>query len=180
MTAPTVQNQKPQPLDTMFDALEAMLREQMDAHEKLLPLLDCKREAVRHADLETISQVMEQERLIIARIAEIERNREQLVYRITQQIQPEATKPLPISAIAERAAEPVQTRLMAMAAQLRDLVKDVRERSSVIRSAVEALSNHLSGVMQTVNAALSRAGVYGRQGRLATGDQMQHSVDVKT
>lgn len=175
------QSQSPSPsLENMLDALEKMLRSQLEAHEQLLELLERKREAVRHAKIDTISELLDQERRSIERIAEIERGREQVVRRITEQLQPGAAEPLPLTMIAERADEPVQSRLLGIAAQLREMVAKVKQTSSVVRSAAEALSNHISGVMQTFHAAMSRAGVYGRQGQLAGGTQMEHSVDVKT
>lgn len=175
-------NEQPKPasLQTMLDALEKLLRSQLEEHEKLLALLERKREAVRHARIDSISGLVEEERRSIDRIAEIDRGREQIVLRLTQQLQPGSAEPLPLTAIAERADEPVQSRLLGIAAQLRELVATVRQTSSVVRSAAEALSNHISGVMQTLHAAMSRAGVYGRQGQFAGGAQMEHSVDVKS
>jgi hypothetical protein len=165
---------------TMLDALEKMLRSQLEEHKKLLALLERKREAVRQAKIDVIGQLIEDERRLIERIAEIDRAREQVVQRLTQQLAPRASEPLAISAIADHAEEPVQSRLLGIAAQLREMVMKVRQTSTVVRSAAEALSNHINGVMQSFHAALSRAGVYGRQGHLAGGAQMEHSVDVKS
>jgi len=167
-------------LPAMLEGLEKLLRAQLEAHQSLLTMLERKREAVRQAKIETIGEIVEQERTLIARISEIERGREQLVVRLTQHLQPDANEPLALSVIAEQAAEPVQSRLLGLSAQLRELVMDVRQTSSIVRNAAEALSNHISGVMQTFHAALSRAGVYGRQGQLAGGAQMEFSVDVKS
>jgi type VI protein secretion system component VasF len=164
----------------MLDALEKMLRSQLEEHQKLLALLERKREAVRQAKIDAIGQLIEDERRQIERIAEIDRAREQIVRRLTAQLEPDAAEPLALSAIADRIDEPVQSRLLGTAAQLRELVMKVRQTSTVVRSAAEALSNHISGVMQSFHAALSRAGVYGRQGHLAGGAQIEHSIDVKS
>lgn len=180
MATPPTETERQTSIPAMLDALESTLRSQLDEHQKLLTLLQRKREAVRHAKIDAIGELIEHERMQIERIAELERGRDQIVQRLTQQLQPGSTEPMPLAAIAERADEPVQSRLLGIAAQLRDLVKEVRQTSSVVRNAAEALSNHISGVMQTFHAALSRAGVYGRQGQLATGSQTEYSVDVKS
>lgn len=180
MTKPSAYHEQGGSIQVMHEELEQLLRAELDVHQKLLTLLQRKREAVRHAKIDLIGELIEQERAEVERLAELERSREHLVKQITVTIQPDASESLPLTAIAEQADEPAQSRLLGIAAQLRDLVKEVRQTSSVVRQAAEALSNHISGVMQTFHAALSRAGVYGRQGQLAAGSQTEYSVDVKS
>ena len=78
---------------------------------------------------------------------------------------------------AEAVGEPAG-RLAALADQLRATVEDVRRVSAVVRKAGDALARHMSGLMQTVHSALSRARVYSRRGQLATGAQSRFSIDV--
>lgn len=167
-------------MQSMVDALESMLRSQLEQHEKLLKLLERKRDAVRHARIDVIGEIISEERTLISRITEIDRAREQIVARLTELLQPGATKPIALADLAEHVEGSAQSRLLGVAAQLREVVTQVQQTSSVVRSAAESLSNHINGVMQAFHAALSRAGVYGRQGQIAGGTQMEHSVDVKS
>jgi hypothetical protein len=166
-------------IETMLEALERLLQLQLDGHQRLIALLDEKREAIRTARMERLTETAGEERQIIQRLGEVERHRLELVRRIMEGARPKSKEPMTMHDITALADEPLRTRLDAIAAQLRDVVTEVRRRSSIIRSAAETLARHMGAVCQTVQSALSRAGVYGRGGELTTGAQLQFSVDTK-
>jgi hypothetical protein len=174
-----VSNVQPPPA-VMIEALERILRAQLADHRRLLDCLDRKREAIRTAQIGRVSDIVEEERRVAVRIAEADRHRGELVRRIAQALMPAAQQPPALAELAHLVEEPIRTRLLASAAELRDAAEEVRSRSSIIRAAAEALSRHMSGVMQSVQSALSRAGVYGRRGEMALGAQLEFSVDVKS
>jgi len=70
--------------------------------------------------------------------------------------------------------------MTTLAGALREATAKVRRESSIVTAAAEALSRHMTGIMQTVNSALSRVGVYERRGRIAVGAQMDFCVDLKS
>lgn len=169
----------------MIAAMEHILRAQTDAHRKLLSCLDRKREAVRTVRIDMVGVICDEERQIILSVSEMEAQRIELARRIVDGPKvPLATvssaPPVPLSAILEVADEEARVRLEAVAAELREVAMEVRKRSSTVRAAAESLARHMSGVMQTVHSALSRAGVYGRQGAPAMGAQTQYSVDLRS
>lgn len=82
--------------------------------------------------------------------------------------------------IAEVMSEEQGARLIELRDMLRDLVKQVRRGSSVVRIASEKLNRHMIGILQTVRTALSGAGVYERKGQVSLGAQLEFSVDVRS
>jgi len=162
------------------EGLERLLRGQLEANQQLLACVQRKRQAIRTADIAAISAICADEHTIVQRLTEIEKHRLELVGRITAALQPKSDKPLTISQIAHNLAEPNQTRVVALAAQLRDAMIDLKKQSSIVRSAAEALGRHMSGIVQTVHSALSRARVYGRRGRIDMGAQLQSVLDIKS
>jgi FlgN protein len=160
--------------------LEAMLRAQLDGHGRLRACIKRKREAIRTADIDGVTTICGEENSLIQRLGELEKRRLELIGRITQHFRPSAARPMSLAEIAESAGPSLATRLTAFASQLKDLIGEVRRESSVVRSAAEALTRHMGGIVQTVNAALSRARVYGQRGRIIAGTQLYSSVDLRS
>jgi methyl-accepting chemotaxis protein len=144
----------------------------------MLACLGRNREAIRRADMDAIKAVCEEQNAIVQRLAELEKSRLVLVGRLTQHLQPQAETPLSMRQIAEAVDEPAGRRLSALAGQLRAAVDEVRAASAVLKAAGEALARHMSGLMQTVQSALTRAGVYSPRGRLAVGAQSRYAIDL--
>lgn len=156
--------------------LEDLLREQLEIHERLLELIGHKRQAVREARIDAIQSLCEDEGVLASRLAAAERQRQALLEAMATSDAGTMT----IADVAARAPEDVGARMLALAGQLRESVQRVQRESSIVRAAAEALSRHMSGVVQTVHSALSRARVYGRQGRILLGAQMEFHVDLKS
>jgi hypothetical protein len=158
--------------------LSEALRAQLEDHHRLLGCLERKRGAIAAADIEAVTRICGEENTIVQRLTEFEKKRLGAVGRITAALAPDAAQPMTVTAIAEAIDEPGRSSLLALAEQLRATVAEVRQASTVVREASEALNRHLTGIRQTVQSALSRARVYGQGGRLTTGAPMQFSVDV--
>jgi len=165
---------------TKLDLLEKILRAQIEIHHRLLDFIERKREAIRTADLSQIESLCQQENVVAQKLAALEKHRLDLVGQLTMVFQPKAERPLTMTDIAMRLAEPQQSRLTALAAQLREDLTKVKQQSSIVRAAAETLARHMSGIMQSVNSALSKARVYGQRGRLVVGAQVQSIVDFKS
>ncbi|MHC4991794.1 MAG: flagellar protein FlgN [Planctomycetota bacterium] len=158
--------------------LERILTRQLEGHKLMLECMERNREAVRHADMDAIKSVCQEQNQLAQQLAELEKSRLVVVGRLTESLQPEAATPLSLVEIAEAAGAPAGDRLAALAGQLRATVQEVRRASTVVRTAADALARHMSGLMQAVHSALTRAQVYSRRGRLATGAQSRFSIDV--
>ena len=160
--------------------LEENLRCQLEGHRSLLTCIGRNREAIRQADMHQIQSICEQKNEIAQHLSELEKQRLMLVGRLTEQLEPDAERPVSLDRIAAALQEPARGRFEVLAAELRAGIKDVRAASAVVRGASDALARHMTGLMQTVQSVLGRAKVYGRRGRLVTGEQDQFCVDIRS
>ncbi len=160
--------------------LERILRAQLEGHIRLLSCIERNREAIRIADMEAITTICQQENEIAQRLSELEKARLELVGQLTEVLQPDAKAPLTVSQIVQAIDEPARASLCAAADELRGKMAEVRKASSIVHAAAESLSRHMAGLMQTVQAAISRAEVYGSGGRIAGPTHYQFAVDLTT
>ena len=160
------------------EMLERILRAQLDGHRQLLEHIERKREAIRRADINAVGDLCQQEHAVAHHVTELEKHRLALVGKLTGALRPNASEPLKISEIAEIIGGEHRESLLEAAMSLCGAVDEVRRASSIVRAAGESLSRHMSGLMQTVQSALSRARVYGERGKLRDGEQCQFCVDL--
>lgn len=165
-----------------LDRLERTLIEQVATQRRLLEALDRKREAIARADAAALERLSREEQQLLAKHAELDRERETLVAGLGgMRIEPPATSKSPLSSggspltpsltdIAHREGGARGERLIALRDQARANVAELKRRSGILAQAAAALSAHLTGIMQAVGTAAMggiNAGTYGRQGRLA-------------
>lgn len=160
--------------------LERVLEQQHRGHEMLLEQVRRNCDAVRRADMEAIREICAAQNAVGQGLAELEKRRLALVGSLTRALAPDAARPLTVAEITARLEPGEAERLQARAEALRPLVARVREESSVVRQAAEALARHMTGIVQVVHSVLSRAPVYGRTGEITGGDTRRMCVDVRS
>lgn len=164
-------------IDQALQALERVLTTELADHLVLLADLEAKREAIRMADLQTINEISRREEAILRRMKERHAQRSQLGQRIAGLAKVDKA---PLSVMVALAPEDRAERLRELRDELEGAAKEIRRRSTIVRSAAEALSKHMAGVLQTVTGALSRAGVYGRRGTLQLGQATASNLDLRS
>lgn len=167
---------------TSIELLRQLLSRQLRLHDQLLDCVNAKREAIRTADIDEITAQCQREQTIVTNLTDLELKRDPIVRHLASLLDLDvaAEQTITSSAIAEHLDEPHRGTLQALAAQLREKIVEVKRTHSIVRQASEALSRHMSGVMQSVNAALHQSGVYERRGRLAAATPVMRSVDLKS
>ena len=160
--------------------LEENLRSQLEGHRTLLTCIERNREAVRQASMQQIHSICEQKNEIVQHLSELEKQRLMVLGRLTERLEPDAERPIPLDRITAALEEPARGRFEVLGAELRAAIEETRTASAVVRGATDALARHMSGLMQTVQSVLGRAKVYGRLGRLVTGEQNQFCVDIRS
>jgi len=173
-------NQPQQLPSTSTTALLRMLAVQLESHRQLLSCIQRKREAIRTADVNAITDLCQQENVIIQRLGDVEKQRLTLIGQMTERLAPHAAVPLTLPQIAEAVDDGRGQALLGLAEDLRCAIDEVRHESSIVNLAAQSLSRHMAGIMQTINGALSRLGVYERRGRVAVGTQTEFRVDIKS
>jgi len=166
-------------VDQALEALERVLEAELADHHVLLADLDAKREAIRMANVHKINEITRREEAVLRRMAQRQVQRKQLGDRAAQVAQlPGGTATF--SVLVALSKDDRAARLRSMKCDLEAAGKEIKRRSTVVRSAAEALSKHMAGVLQTVTGALSRAGVYGRRGTLQLGQAAASSLDIRS
>lgn len=167
-------------VDELAARLEQILCGQQQQYQKLGQLIQGKREAIRQADMSAIAELCQQENTIAQHVMEMEKARLILTGELTRALVPTASRPMSISEVAKAVDEPNRSRLLQLSQSLRSTIEEVRAASGIVRAAADGLSRHMSGLLQTVQSALSRARVYSDQGRIASGAQCQFCLDLKS
>ena len=162
------------------DALLRTMAEQVKVYRLLRECLERKREGLRTARIDEIHACCDAERQLIGRIQELERKRAAQAAAVSKSVAPAAEGALSATELARRLDEQRGRALLDLAGQLKAMMKDAAAVSRVVSGAAETLGKHLGGIVQTVQGALSRVGVYGKGGRIAVGTQTEHSVDLRS
>lgn len=163
-----------------INLLERMLAAQDDGYRRIEQCLVRKQEAIREADIDAMTEACEEENGLVQKLAEVEKQRLELVGRLTEAADPTASQPWTVSMIAA-AVDPEQgTSLREVSDRLRDRIASVKRQSAIVHRAADALSQHLSGLVQTIQAALSTSPTYERRGRIAVAPVVESSLDLKS
>lgn len=166
---------------TWSDGLEKILRAQIEHHEKLLACINGKRQAIRAAQIDAMRDISTQENAIMQRLMEFEKRRVDLIQHLSGLVNPGEKRTLTVSEIAadSRIDSAQRERMLALAAQLRDLLSEVKRESSIVRHAADALARHMSGIVLSVHSALNRTRVYSARGGLTPVGAVS-VIDVKS
>lgn len=162
-----------------FERLEELLEQQRLLYTRLDGLVTDQREAVRSADVESLVTASTAERDLVEAIRVIDLRRGELVEAIAAEVGIGSTDPPSLSDLLEFSGSR-RSRLVAIADELRALIGKVRAASGVVRVAAESLARHMQGIVQSVEAGFSRAGVYERAGRIANGSPWQTAIDIRS
>lgn len=160
--------------------LERILCAQHDDYKKIAKLIERKKEAIRNANMQAITGICKEEHVVAQHATQLEKQRLVLIGELTSRLQPDASEPLTVSRIASVLEEPDCDRVLELANALKQTVKEVRQSSSVVRKAADALAVHMGGLLQTMQTVLSKAQVYSQQGRISAATQSQYCLDIKS
>jgi len=140
--------------------LEAVLADLTSAHEELLELVREHRRAISKGDAAVMQECLSRQGILGVRIAELDKSRARLAAEISGN--PKAG----IVELARALDTETAERVTAAADRLRAIITEIQKQNRIVRMATHSLVVHIDGLMQQVARALSRAGTYGRQGRV--------------
>lgn len=176
------------PNDPLLE-LDRALRDLVSEHEALLALAKTHREAIARADVSAMHRCLEEQekRLHSIRLHE---SRRQAAIRALQGPAAQtsagpagrgaADEPAArLSTLAQRAAEPVRSRLIGLGERLREVLNALQAEHQAVRNAAETLSSHMEGLMRQVCRHLSHAGTYGRTAAIDTSTPVVTVLDLR-
>lgn len=152
------------PTESSLNTLDRLCREQLGLHDELSELMDRKREALKSADADRMTELSDLENQRVQRLAEVEKMRLEVVARLTQRVKPDATEPMRMHELAACFPGPTGERLMSLRDELVGRMQTVQGKARQARAATESLLRHVSGVVQQVGAIATGVQTYGRTG----------------
>ncbi len=151
-------------LEKSLHQLEKLLNRQIASHETLLGIMLRKRQALQTANHVVMTECTLQESEQVKLIAQTEKERLDLVARITLMVDPASQAPLKMLDLAQRLPEPAQGRMLMLRLKLRERMENVQRESGVARKASEALLRHVQGLVQMIGTACTGVSTYSQQG----------------
>lgn len=151
---------------TRITQLEQNLHQLLNLHGELLELLKKKRDTLRDSDTQAAIGLCTLEHEKIQKIADLEKQRLQLVADLTLAINPQAKEPLRMGDLAEQLSEPSRGNLLVLRQKLLEQMKAVHHETGIVRRATESLAKHMHGIVQTIGALSAGVSTYGNRGAL--------------
>jgi len=169
----------------LLDRLGAVLLRQTENLKRLEGVLEEEHAALRTASIEGLAEAAAQKRDLMEIGRRLDLERRKVVSAIARSGIPEdastdADAALQLTVIIDAAED--QTRraaLMQVRSELRACAERVQEKGTLLATAATSLVRHVSGLLQSVQSALSQPPVYGRQGRMDSSGG-HHAVDVRS
>lgn len=164
-------------MDELLSQLVEQMQSLLETHQSLLTLVRRKQEAMRLGQADLVSETCTLENEHLQRIAELEKQRQQIVGHITESLAPDAAEPLRLQQIAERVDEPRRGQLLVLHQQMRQTMQTIQRENDVSRRAAEGLLRHMQGIVQQVTQVMGAA-TYGRRGAVTPESASVHSISV--
>ncbi len=161
---------------TPYEQLDAVLRQLVIEHEKLLTQAGQHRRAIAQADAAALGASMEAQQVLAQRIVVLERQRQEVVATLTR-TDPKSVRFVDVAA---RAPEPMRSRLTGVVKTLREVLNALHQEHIALRQAAETLSMHMEGLLRQVCRGISHTGTYARRGAMDTSVQVVSSMDVRS
>lgn len=144
------------------DRLDSMLAQLEAEHSVLLGLAHEHREALTHADVQSLQRITMRTSETLMRIARIEQERQAMIAKRGEPVDT-------LDELLKRFGEDDRSRLNERRTRLRELIERVRDEQRAVKLASEQLALHMKGLMKQVSASLSHAGTYSRGGAIEAG-----------
>ena len=169
-------------LSRQVDSLVEILEAQKADFVRLLDHIGQGEAAVRSADVSLLLEICRDERVIAARLQELDRHRVNQVRRLKELLGPAKMDDpgMRTRDLCRHLPAALRSRIEPVVEQLRALAEETARRSSILRAAATTLCRHLGGVIQAVNSSLSNgATTYGRRGRIESPEVLHATVDIR-
>lgn len=151
-------------MDKQLSQLEAVLRRQIAAQDRLLSSMTRKMDAIRRASAQELADCCREENESLQLVAELEKQRLGLAAELTRLVNPAAKAPWTLRELAERIEEPARGRLLVLREQLRQKAASVQRGASVAHQATQTLARHMQGIVHAIGGAMTGILTYSRRG----------------
>ena len=150
--------------EALIGQLAECLGELRGLYEQLVGVLRRKLEAMRRADTEGLNSCGARERFLVQRMAESDATRRNLVGELQVRAGVRAGQAMTLSDLAERLGEPARSRVLVLAAGLRQVVEEANQLNQVAALSAKEMLVHFGRVYEVMQSGGMGGGVYGPQG----------------
>jgi hypothetical protein len=154
-------------------ALERIVFELIERHERLLDELGAQRVALAAADPARLKEAGDRCADLLESIGVLEDERRSLLGEVPSGPRTSITQLAPSLSVERR------ERVIDLGARLRSLIERCMREQSSLRAAAESLSGHMEGLIRQVVSRLSHTGAYDQSGRVEQGAAVVSALDVK-
>ena len=144
--------------DAVEQLIEAMLDE-LQSHKKLSAVLDGKLDAMRHFDVSRLESLRQNEQRLLN------------VVRMNGQRRAEATHQATARELAQAAPEPARSKIMALAAMLKEMAQNIQRLNRVNAVATRKVLGHFDQIFRIIAQSGRDIGLYGRAGKKSLTEQ---------
>ena len=166
------------PTDAMPARLDSLVRELVTCYERLVSLSSSRLDAIRSSNAKALALCVREENATVQRVAELERERADVVGHLARTMGSSAEGATRITWIARRLKGPEGERIGTMCETLRTLANTLTAANEIARQAAEHLEAHMTGLLQAVAAHLNHAKTYSRTGGVDAGARVVSSLDI--
>ncbi|GEM_PF-4241841 len=160
--------------------LGQILREAITLNQNLLQCITDSQECLRTANTARLVLCLKKEREFVDSIDRLEQRRKVVAATLASALGITCDNEVRLSDLAEAVGEPAQSLLIELGESLRESITAVQQAGGVLRESCESLLGHVSGLMQTIQAGLSKTKLYGRDGRIGVNAAMCGGLDLRT
>lgn len=148
------------------EQLSEVLAELRQLYQQLLQVLRRRLEAMKRADSEALSSCTARERFLSQRIREADATRQNLLGDLLPRLGLPPGRGITLGELAERLGEPHRSRLLVLAAGLREVMAEADRANRVAALAASQMLVHFRRVYEAMTAAAQQTGLYERSGPL--------------
>ena len=165
-----------QTLDLQLGQLQSVLEELVRLHERLVPVLEEKREALKKMNRTDLAYILVHEEAIAASIAVVDGRRSDIVRSICGFLGLDVKKgPIKLGDLIPKIAqEAIARELTSLRARLKELLDSVRRLSETIRALTEQSLSHVRFFLRILTGAEDNSPTYDRRAR----ERQSHGYSV--
>ena len=162
----------------LIDRLDHTLQQSLERHRQLTSLLERKRQALRDGRPQDMTRLGGLEQGVVQAIAQLEQQRAATVAELATKLRLGGAEPVKMKDLAEALPEPFRGRVLLSRKNLIAAMQQVREQTSIVRRASEALMAHVNGLIRTLGVVSHGGAAYGQTGRVQARPPRMSSLNL--
>ncbi len=143
-----------------------LLKDMLEAHERVLGIANARYEAMRAFDMQSLNMLMAREMAETQALGALENRRRDLMAKYRVALGPKVE--ICTREIAKRADAPTAERMLALAAQLKDVVGKLEKVNRLNARISGSVVQSLAKVVKVLTGMAQHAGLYMKNGRKAS------------